>query len=126
MTCDTHPDNDIFDEKYPPDKTLPRSDEYTDESQVGMYGRGVYDLAIVTQIDRNKVWSISEEEGCLFASPGFRVVNWLYYFVSANARTEGEDRDYQLTIELDEDDEVEEEMWADLHRPDYDFYGNPI
>jgi hypothetical protein len=114
MSCETHPDNDIFDELYPPAEDLPRSDEYTDESQAGMYGRSVHDLAIIKHIDPAKVWSITEEEGCLFASPGFRVVNWLHYFVSENARPEGEDRDYQWTVELDDENYDDDEDYRNM------------
>lgn len=113
MTFDTHPDSDIFDEKYPPDEALERSDEYTDESQTGMYGRSEHDYAIVSMVDPLKVWSICEGYGGLYASPGFRVVNWLYWYVSSVPRDESEpdhdmDLDYQLTIEEDDGDDSEE------------------
>lgn len=104
---DTHPDGDIFDEKYPPDSSM-KSDEYTDESQAGMFGRSEHDRALVSSVDPQRVWSILECDGCLYASPGFRMVNWLYYYVSSNPRPQDDERDYQLTIEMDEGDETEE------------------
>lgn len=42
-----HDDNFIFDARYPPDTSLPLSDEYSDVSQVGYYGRSAHDRAIV-------------------------------------------------------------------------------
>lgn len=108
MSCESHPDEDLFDALYPPATDLPKSDEYTDESQAGMYGRSEHDMRILRGIDPLHVWSITEEDGCLFASPAFRVVNWMYYYVSGNQRAiDGYDRDYQLTIDYD-DDEVDE------------------
>jgi hypothetical protein len=101
-----HDDGDLFDELYPPNYTLTKSNEYdTEDGQAGMYGRSPEDRAIVMSVPYECVWSIVEYEGGLYASPGFRVVNWLYYYVSSVPRDpSAEDRDYQLTEEIEDDD----------------------
>lgn len=113
MSCESHPDGDLFDELFPPAENLAPSDEYSDPSQVGMYGRSDHDRAIVTAqsaIDPFCIWSILECEGCLYAAPGLRVVNWMYYYISANPWTDPM-KDYQLTIETEEEDD-EEALYA--------------
>lgn len=109
MSCQSHPDEALFDERYPPAEDLPKSDEYTDPSQAGMYGRSDHDLAIIRSLPVERIWSITEEDGCLYAAPGFHVVNWLWFYVSKVEREEADPtyvhRDYQLTIDDEEDDE---------------------
>lgn len=101
-----HEQNDIFDTKYPADETLPLSDEYSDVSQAGCYGRSEHDLAIVHAANPLCVWSFIEGECGIYAVSGFRMVNWENYFISANPRPDTEDdfEEYQLLIE-EEDDE---------------------
>lgn len=107
MTIDTHPDNDIFDKLYPPATDLPMSIEYTDVSEVGRYGKKEQDLEILLNIDPSRIWSIIEgENDSMFAVPGIRRVNFLWYFVSENPRPSSEEdhnhnREYQLLQNTD-------------------------
>jgi len=105
-----HDDNFIFDTKYPPDETLPLSDEYSDVSQAGHYGRSAHDLAIVQAANPKCVWSMVSGDDGLYAVSGFHMVNWENYFISANPRPDVEDdfEEYQLIIEDEEseDDEI--------------------
>lgn len=104
MSTPTIEGEEIFDTKYPPDTTLPASDEYDNESQAGYYGRSEHDLAIVRAANPLCVWSFIEGECGIYASSGFRVVNWQNYFISANPRPDSEDdfEEYQL-VEWDEE-----------------------
>lgn len=104
-----HDDNSTFDARYPPDTTLPRSDEYSDAWLEGCYGRSEHDLAIVQAANPKCVWSIVSGDDGLYAVSGFRTVNWENYFISANPRPDVEDdfEEYQLLIDEEETEEDE-------------------
>lgn len=110
-TTDSHPEGDLWDELFPPTTTCLPSDEYSDPSEQGRYGRSPHDKAIVNAqlaADPFCVWSIVEDDdGNQHACPGLRVVNWLHYYISANPWTDPM-KDYQLTLSTYEDEDSEE------------------
>lgn len=103
-----HEEEDLFDARYPPDTTLPPSDEYDHEDgQVGYYGRSEHDLAIVQAANPKCVWSTVEGDTGLFMRSGFAVVSWMHWYISSVPRPDVEDdfEEYQLTVDEEEADD---------------------
>lgn len=98
MSTPTTESEYIFDARYPPDTSLPASDEYDNESQVGYYGRSEHDIAIVQAANPKCVWSMVEGDDGIYVTSGFRVVNWQNYFISSEPRPDVKDdfEEYQL------------------------------
>lgn len=116
---------DLFDEKYPPDNTLPLSDEYDNgdgSGCYGKYGKSEHDIAIVQAANPKCVWSCVSGDDGLYLTSGCRVVNWEWYYISATPRPDVEDdfEEYLIATFDYEDDEEESD------RPDYGFHGEPI
>ena len=91
------PDADVFEGRYPPDTSLPPSDEY-DTDQTGYYGKSEHDLAIVQAANPKCVWSMIDGDDGFYVTSGFRVVNWQIYYISSEPRPDVEDdfEEYQL------------------------------
>lgn len=106
----TEDDSFIFDARYPPDTSLPVSDEYG-EDVAGYYGRSAHDLAIVQSANPRCVWTVIEGDDGLYAVSGFHTVNWLNYYISSEPRPDVADdfEEYMLVANPTGDDDEEQD-----------------
>lgn len=101
--------SDIFDGKYTANESLPISDEYTDESQKGVYGWGEHDWAILQAVDPRCIWTMTDGDGGIYMASGIHYINRIYYFVS-NEPCEQEFEEYCVHLDnYDDEDGVEED-----------------
>lgn len=100
--------SDIFDAKYTANESLPVSDEYTDESQRGVYGWSEHDRAILQSVDPRCIWTMIDGDGGVYMASGMHFVNRIYYFVS-NEPCEQEFEEYCVHVDNDDEDSVEED-----------------